>query len=265
MRSTGFRHCAASRSIERVRGLTAVLLVAGCASAGSPDQPVDANGQTGDGQTQLDASMPDAPPGPQMRTLSQTTSNALKAGNSIACATNATPQTNRDNKFTRVFDLTAMGVTTEFKVTQVSFQVEHCDQISGTNGCTVAVRVGTYAGTPGATLDPNMISILASNASVAVPEIIENPGPPPTTPGGTVNAPINATIPAGSKLVVQIDAPDGQNTYSFYPGTNDGGESAVGYISSTACSITNPTNISSVGTAAAPRHLLLTVTGTYQP
>lgn len=204
--------------------------------------------------------MIDAPVGPMTRTLTQTTSQTLKAGNTIACSNSTTGHT-RDNSFYRVFDLPAMGINAAFTVSQVSFQVEHCDHINNT-GCVVAVRVGTYAGTPGATLTPASITILASNASVPVPEIIENPGPPPTTPGGTVNAPITATIPAGSKLVVQVEAPDGNNLYSFFMGSNDGGESGFGYIMSGTCSITNPTNISTLGTPA-PRHLLLNVTGMY--
>jgi hypothetical protein len=254
-----------------MRWLLGIALV-GCASAGT-DQPgaVDSGTQQQidsktttmlDSSSMSDASMTttDAPVGPMTRTLSQTTSTALKAGNSIACG-NALGT--RANNYYRVFDLPAMGITTPFSVSQVSFQIEHCHHNSNI-GCTLAVRVGTYAGTPGATLSTAAMTILASNATVPVPEIIENPGPPPTTPGGTVNAPITATIPANSKLLVQIEAPEGQNTYSFYMGSNDGGESGLGYIlaPATGCAITTPTNISTVGTPA-PRHLLITVTGTY--
>ncbi len=245
-----------------------VTFVVGCASAEPPGQSGVDSGVPGDGnEVTLDSDMPlidamvDAPPGPQTRTLSQTTSNTLKALNSIACASNGDGST-RDNSYYRVFDLPALGINAPFTVSQVSFQIEHCDQLTGSAGCTVAVRVGTYNGTPGATLTSANITILQSNATVPMPEVIENAGPPPTTPGGTVNAPITATIPAGSKLVVQVDAPDGLNVYSFFMGSNDGGESAPGYIKSASCLITEPTNISTVGTAA-PRHLLLTVTGTY--
>jgi hypothetical protein len=46
-------------------------------------------------------------------------------------------------------------------------------------------------------------------------------------------------------------------------GSNDGGESGFGYILSTACSVTNPTNISAVSSMYPAVHLLMTVTGTY--
>jgi len=223
----------------------------------------DSNTQQTDApmMTMKDSSMTmtDAPVGPMTRTLSQTTTMTIKAGNTIACG-NTTGT--RANNYYRVFDLPAMGITGAFSVTQVSFQIEHCHANAGT-GCTLAVRVGTYSAAPGATLAQANMTILASNASVAVPEVVENTTTvPPTTPGGTVNAPITATIPAGSKLLVEVDAPDGANLYSFYMGSNDGGETGFGYVLAPTCSINVPTNISTVGTAG-PRHLLLTVTGQY--
>ena len=239
-----------------------LVVLVGCASAGADQSGVDAHvgGTDSNNQMKLDSSvqMSDAPIGPQMRTLTQTTSQTLKAGNNIACGT--APYTGANNYY-RVFDLAAAGITGAFTVSKVSFQVEHCHN-DNNNGCTVAVRVGTYTGTPGATLSNSNMTILASNSTVAVPEVIEAAGPPPTTPGGTVDANITATIPAGKKLLVEVDAPDGANVYSFYMGSNDGGESGFGYLMAAGCSVTNPTNISTLGTAAA-RHLLMTVTGTY--
>jgi hypothetical protein len=238
------------------RCLALVLAVLGCASGGRPDDQLVDGGSPRDGQVTLDgASMIDA--GPQARTLSQTASQALKPATSIACGGNGTAA----NNYYRVFDLPAFGITTDFKVSQVSFQIEHCNQLSGSNGATVAVRVGTYSGTPGATLATANMTILASNPTVMVPEVIEDLGPPAVTPGGTVNAPITATIPAGQKLLVEVDAPNGTNVYEFYMGANDGGETGFGYVLAPTCSINVPTNISSV--IPSPVHLLLTVTGTY--
>ena len=248
------------------------LALVGCASAGSGDQPVDASGGSGgdSGGKQdsgtvvtVDSSMPmiDAPIGPQTRTLTQTTSQMIKGLGSIACAS-ASGST--AHNYYRVFDLPSYGINTAFTVSKVSFQIEHCDKLTAGSGCTtVAVRVGTYTGTPGATLTNANMTILASNANVNVPEVIEVNG---VTPGGTVDAPITATIPAGSKLLVEVDAPDGSNNgYLFYMGANDGGESGFGYIlaPATGCAITTPTNISSVSTMHPAVHLLMTVTGTY--
>ncbi len=247
-----------------MRALALVLALAGCASAGNGEATIDGNGGgsgsgsgSGGGSGEINDA-PMAPPidsGPTTRTLSQTTTNNLKALGSIACA-NQTSGTTRANNYYRVFDLAAAGITTAFTVSQVSFQIEHCQP-----GTTVAVRVGTYSGTPGATLTPANIAILASNPNVAVQQVVENTTPPASTPGGTVNAPITATIPAGQKLLVEVDAADGNNVYSFYMGANDGGESAPGYVMAPTCNINTPTSITQA--AGAPVHLLLTVTGQY--
>ena len=247
------------------------LALVGCASAGSGDQPVDASGGgTGDSAGKqdsgtvvtIDSSMPmiDAPSGPQTRTLTQTTSQTIKAATSIACGGSSGTTA---NNYYRVFDLPALGINAPFTVSKVSFQIEHCDKLTVGSGCTtVAVRVGTYSGTPGATLANANMTILASNANVNVPEVISTAT---STPGGTVDAPITATIPTGSKLLVEVDAPDGSNSYAFYMGANDGGESGFGYIlaPATGCAINTPTNISSVSATYPAVHLLLTVTGTY--
>ena len=198
-----------------------------------------------------------------MRTLTQTTSQTIQAVNSIACP-GATAGTTTANNYYRVFDLPAMGISGAFTVTKVSFQIEHCRPTSGSTCTNVAVRVGTYTGTPGATLATASMIILASNATVPVPTVLEDCNAM-TTPGGTVDAPISATIPAGSKLLVEVDAPD-TGTYAFYMGSNTSGESGFGYVMApNRCNITVPSNISGVlgQTPAAPRHLLLTVTGTY--
>jgi hypothetical protein len=247
-----------------------MLVLCACAQGGR-DVTIDANGGMVDApKQQMDAPSIDAPPGTMTRELTQTTSQTIEPQSSIACANN--PPGTSSNNYYRVFDLAALGITSDFKVTEVAFQIEHCDQINGSAGTTVAVRVGTYAGTPGDQLEASMMTILASNPTVAVPEVISNPGPPPTTPGGTVHAPISATIPAGGKLLVEVDSPDGHNQYYFYMGANTGGESAPGYVLAPTCvdsamqPITKPTNINKVQPSLYPKvNLLLTVSGQYQP
>jgi hypothetical protein len=230
----------------------ALLLLGACASGGQPDVP-DALRVDG---MHVDMVLIDAPP---TQTLSQTASNALEAGTSQACL--AASSGTAPNNYYRVFDLAAFDIATDFHVSQVTFQVEHCDQLSGTAGATVVVRVGTYSGTPGDTLTLANMTVLASVNNVMVPEVIEDPGPPPVTAGATVTAPISATIPAGQKLFVEIDAPDGNALYEMYMGANNDGEMGFGYVLAPTCGISVPTNISSI--VGEPLHLLITVTGSY--
>jgi hypothetical protein len=231
--------------------------------------PPDGGGFTHpDGSTKpidaaIDARPIDAPPGEQTVTLTQTTTNTLLANNVIACAYN--PESGNigtaANTYYRVFNLGSAGITGPFTTSQVTFQVEDCESAND-DGTTLAVRVGTYSGTIGTTITASDITIIDSNNSVAVPEVDEGSN---STPGATVTAPISALIPADSQLVIEVDAPDGENTYQFYMGTNASGETADSYWSAATCSPpgTTPENMGTV--AGHEVDFLMTVTGTYTP
>ncbi len=124
-------------------------------------------------------------------------------------------------------------------------------QVDDSTGQSPSVKVGTYNGTPGATLSVgNMTTVTTKTATV-----------PATTTGATVNVDFTGTtIMAGKKLLLEIDSPAGS---TLYMGANTGGESAPGYIMAPACSINSPTDISSVSTSYPTVDLLMTVTGTY--
>ena len=237
--------------------LLSLLALSACAQAG----PSQITGH-GDGGIKLTDSGPildafvshiDAPPGMMTKTLDENSSDTIKLATSIAC-TNQTTGFTHANNYYRVFDPATFGVTTDFHITAVAFQVENCSSTAG--GQVVTVKVGTYTGTPGATLNGTM-AVLATNASVQVPEI--------DLVGGSVNAPISATIPAGSKLFAEIDSPTGDagtNT-AFYLGVNTATETGFGYILGSDCGINTPTNVSSAMVANKQLSLLMTVTGTY--
>nr|HEX4315024.1 hypothetical protein [Kofleriaceae bacterium] len=266
--------------------IVAAILFVGCAKAGAPggggggggDQ-VDAGFGGGtqdashgivrpDAEPGIDAArpidaapIPDARPGVQQVTLSQTTKTDLVADNAVACP--ATHAGTAANQYYRIFDLATLGITSDFTVNTVSFQVEDCESLDG-DGTSVSVRVGTYTGTIGTTLQANAIAI-AQSVTAQVPEVDED-FDGDTTPGGTVNQPITATIAAGSKLIIEVDAPDGDEEDQFYIGTNGEGQSAAGFVSSPRCSPpgTTPTDVNTLNTGFTD-DLLMTVTGTYQP
>ncbi|HEY6034533.1 MAG TPA: hypothetical protein VIV58_09750 [Kofleriaceae bacterium] len=199
----------------------------------------------------------DAPPGMMTKTLTETASDSLQAASSIACGnSNQTQQ----NSYYRVFDLAGFGITTDFHVTQITFQVEDCESAAG-NGQIVTVKVGTYnSSIGGSTLATGNMAMVAQNTNVQVPEVDETAA---GTPGATVNAPITATIPAGSKLYAEVDATAGSTGSFFYIGSNTGTETVPSYFSASACTPpgTTPTSMASVKGSAAS--VLLTVTGTY--
>jgi hypothetical protein len=228
--------------------LLSLIALAGCAEAGR----VELGGRP-DGSILVidapitqhrDAFVPpiDAPPGVMMKTLTQTTSGALVQNTAPACGNSTGTDV---NDYYRVFDLAAAGITTDFHVTQVSFQVDD------STGQSPSVKIGTYNATPGTTLNVgSMATVTTKTATV-----------PSTTTGATVNVDFTGTtIPAGSKLLFEIDSPAGS---TLYMGANTGGESASGYIMAPACSINSPTDISTVSSTYPTVDLLMTVTGTY--
>jgi hypothetical protein len=243
-------HNAGSGTMRAMRPLLLSLIVlAGCAEAGR----IEFGGRP-DGSILVidspvtqhpDGTMPppiDAPPGVMMKTLTQTTSGTLVQNTAPACGNSTATDV---NDYYRVFDLTAAGITTDFHVTQVSFQVDY------STGQSPSVKIGTYSATPGTTLNVNnMATVTTKTATV-----------PSTTTGATVNVDFTGTtITAGSKLLFEIDSPAGS---ILYMGANTGGESASGYIMAPACSINSPTDISTVSATYPTVDLLMTVTGTY--
>jgi hypothetical protein len=256
-----------------MRWLLLACLV-GCAQAGAPGgAPSDApeggrpnNPDSGFGMhigapmRPLDAFVPpiDAPPGMMTKTLDENTSDTLAGDTSVACNATFPDIGTLASKYYRVFALSSFGITTDFHVSKVAFQVEDCES-AGPDCMTVTVDVGTYMGTPGATLSTANLHQLAT-ASADIPMIVEDSNG--NTPGGTVSTPISATIPAGQNLYFEIDAPDGTDTYQLYVGANAAGQSALSYTTS-KCAGATPVDIGTTTSPASKIDLLMTVTGTY--
>jgi hypothetical protein len=246
-------------------------VLAGCASAGTQGQPADSSlgggggGDSGnqmiDAGTTVDAPMMmiDAPPGPVTVTLSQTTNNTVVAANSVACGgcNNTSNPCNStytaENAYYRVFALADHGITTAFNVTQVTFGVQESTAV------TVQVKLGTYAGTPGTTLNTGATDFAGAITQLATATV----NVPATTTGISVPAPLTATVPAGSNLIVEILSPthQGQANVYFYLGATNAGETKPGYLRAPSCSLATATTTGGIGYPAA--NLLISVTGMY--
>ncbi|HEY0253131.1 MAG TPA: hypothetical protein VGC41_16470, partial [Kofleriaceae bacterium] len=191
----------------RSRILVPLALLGACAQAGKADNVVgrpDGSAPTTDSTPPPDAFVDpiDAPPNVMTKTLEEATNTTLTVGASIACLNQNNGYTHLSSYY-RVFDPSSFQVTSDFHVTQVGFQVEDSESGAG-NGVQVAVSVGTYNTTPTTqSIDPAQMSQLATVGAVQVPQIADI--------GGNVNVPITATIPAGKRLYIQIDTPEGDN------------------------------------------------------
>jgi hypothetical protein len=71
---------------------------------------------------------------------------------------------------------------------------------------------------------------------------------------------VEGTAPAGSSLVVEIDAPDQAGTgRAFFVGSNDDGQTAPTYLRSDTCGTPEPTDVADLGFPGF--HVVMNVTG----
>ena len=250
-----------------MRVLYVAMMLAGCATAAKqtlgerPDGGLP-NGNDSNGMVWMDApadqSVTQYMDAPQMngpRTLSETTGSTVTANNSIACGSaTGTAQ----NSYYRLFTLSDFGITTDFVVSQVSFQTEYVSSAPAGK-----VTIGTYSGTAGgSTIAQASITAVMTATGVAIPnaDADDTGGSGP----GKVDVPIAGTIPAGSILAVRLDVPSSSGF--FYIGTSSAGESKPGYISTTSTQAgcnppgNTPTSMTTLAPTAAA--ILMTVTGT---
>lgn len=177
--------------------------------------------------------------------LTHSLSQTIMDGNSAACGSGGVVA---DNDFIRVFDLGAFGITEYFDVQTVEVGIQTA--VAGSGG----VQPGTinlY------TLDgpltwANMTLIGTADFDIHDGDALS-----------VVSVPVTATAPAGSVLVVDFSIPDGQaQGHSFWPGSNNLGQTAPSYIASVACGMSDPVDTADIG--FPDMHLVINVIG-YTP
>lgn len=173
-------------------------------------------------------------------TMTHSESQEVVANNTVACSTDN--GLTGDNGFLRTFTLTDFAIADDFDVTEVSFGVE------AVNGDPVPVTVRLYT-LDGENLTYDNMTELGNAEVTLQPQALE-----------LVTVPVAATVPAGSTLVVELDAPDTSDTSGFFAGSNAEGESAPSYLRSEACGMPEPAPVSVIG--YPDTHLVMNVTGT---
>lgn len=245
--------------------IIALVVLAGCAHASSPDlgdlDNTDAAISIDAREPSIDA--PSRPPvdsgsvspdahEPTQVTLTQVSSNAL-AASSLACQdVNATAK----QAYYRVFDLATLGITTPLTLSGVAFGVQ-----SASGNQIITVNVGTYAGTPGDTLD---VGASSSNdwAAGDVTAIATATATVTSASSNTiVNVPIAATIPGSSNLIIEVRSPQDTGSTNFYLGASSGTETTPGFFWSPTCDATPPGTPTELGEGVVP--FVITATGSY--
>lgn len=227
---------------------TLVLVLGACdAQVGAPltdeaegPAPVDAGAE----QPGPDANdEPDSEREPTSVSLSQNASTEVLPMNSVACIYNET-DAHLENSYYRVFDLDAMGIDGPIDVSSVTFGVERAVAPGGSQQ--VVVKAHTLSGNLA-------LANLTELASVEVSVTDQS--------GSLVAAPINASAPAGSVLVIEIWMPDDPEAVLFI-GSNQSGQTQPAYLraAATGCDIVEPTSLTDLGFPNV--HIIMAADGT---
>jgi hypothetical protein len=224
------------------------LLVLGCATAEPSNRPDGGDNGGGDGGADAGNTAPDASPGtPVQITISHSMSQVITAGNSVACV-NEADQFHSDNSYYRVFDLQSFGVTGPLQVSMVQFGVEQATGAAGSQPA--VVRLHTLTGTVLSTANLSLLS-------TANPTITDQST-------SILDVPVTAMVPAGSRLVVELNTPDAQTVgHSFFIGSNEGGQTGPSYLRAPDCGVNEPTDTTGLG--FPNMHVVMNVIGTHTP
>lgn len=178
-------------------------------------------------------------------TLTQSTSNAITAGNSVSCNSGGI---HTDNSYFRAYSL---GAFNGFDVCGVTVGIEEATSglVRAAEGTGQPVTVRLYSNVGGAF--PAGTRTQVGTATVNVVD----------QAGTLLNVPVTGTLAAGSELVVEVFTPDGNAAgNSFFIGSNAAGESAPSYLQAADCGITAPTSTGAIG--FANMQIVLNATGT---
>lgn len=162
--------------------------------------------------------------------ITHSVDQSILIGNSVACTDGASLHT--DNSYFRLFDLVAdFGINEAIQISSIDFGIE--DASSGGGDQAVIVNVYTLSG---AFVMANLTLINTKQKDVV------------DQTQSIFNMPINAIIPQGAQLVIEVFTPNGQGIgNSFFLGSNNLGETGPSYIMAASCGISEPTTTTNIG------------------
>lgn len=148
------------------------------------------------------------------------------------------------NMFSRAFDLASFGITEDFTVTSVGFGME-----SITGDLPFALILGTANGAyPAGTVTElayEPVNFTAADALTIKEVVLSEP----------------VVVPAGSKLVMAFEGDGEADFISWYPASNDAGQTGPTYITAPACGMNTPADLASINNGDfADVHVIMTIT-----
>ena len=188
------------------------LVLAACGRIGFAPQGGDAGGGGGGTPT----------------TLTQTQSETIAASGTTICIHN---NLNGDNRYFRVFDLAAAGITGTLHVTSVTFGIQSATSQAGTQP--IDVRLDTLAG---ALKIENLTNIASTTLNI------------PDETVQSAKALFDTDITAGALLVAELHIAD-SNTDTLVVGSNTLGQTAPAYLAAPQCNQPEPIDVTNLGFA----------------
>ena len=165
--------------------------------------------------------------------LTHSTSQLPMIGDSVAC-------TNADQSMFRAYELNSFDIFNNFQVCAVRFGISTANS-NGTQPITIIL----YTSDP-AFPDGNLTQLASTTIQIE-----------PQTET-LITVPINAIVPAGSELVVEIFDPF-EPTSNFFIGANSQPETAPSYIQAAACGA--PTPLTTAEVAFPNSHFIINAIG----
>ena len=173
--------------------------------------------------------------------ITESSTNTVTSGNSVSCNSGGF---HTDNHYWRAFDLTGLGIGSDFHVCEVTIGVEAASSVAGTQ----PITVNLYTSNPA--FPAGVLTSIGTLATNVVDQSLS-----------LVTFPVTGTAPAGSQLVVEIFTPSGiADGNSFFIGSNADPETAPSYISAADCGFPDPTTTADAG--FPNMHIVMTVNGT---
>jgi len=167
-------------------------------------------------------------------TITESTSQAIVDGNSVAC-NNGFGTT--ENHYWRAFNMGTFTGGQDYNVTSVSFGIELASSGGGT-GQPLTVNLYANHGSPfpGGDWQSNLI---ATSGEINIPDQADT----------IFNVPLIVTAPgAALELVMEVTTPDGTVVGNlFFVGSNPDPETGLSYLSAVDCGVPNPTPTGDLG------------------
>ncbi|MEI7963798.1 MAG: hypothetical protein WCH29_01440, partial [Chitinophagaceae bacterium] len=171
-------------------------------------------------------------------TITQSSSNTITPGNSVACNAGGL---HTDNSYYRSYPLALTG---NFTINTVFFGIEQAT--GGPQSVTVNLYTNTGAAFPNGTL--TLVGSQTANIANQIGTIF------------TVTLATPVTVPGNSTLVIELFTPDGRALgHGFFIGSNSAAQTGSSYIKAALCGITNPVDLAGLGFPGM--HIILGASG----